>query len=154
MKENLKNQYEDIKEFFLSEPTANQRAWGIIHDFYHIILTYMEKKKISKADLARRLGKSRASITQMFNKTPNLTIKKMIEIADAIGINIKITAEEIEKLKNKENIKQIKIIYMPLNVPINWQQMETGFTKSKYKEMEITADSSIVTHNYEEFRPY
>ena len=151
MKENLKNQYEDIKEFFISEPTANQRAWGIIHDFYHIILTYMEKKKISKADLARKLGRSRASITQMFNKTPNLTIKKMVEIADAIGINIKITADDVEESKNKKTVKEI--IYMPVHVP-NWQQMHTDFTKSKYRKKKITAESNTIEYSYKKFRPY
>ena len=84
MKRNLKDSYKDIDEFFISPPSVNQRAWGLINDFYHKILTTMEKRKISKSSLAEKLGKSRSAVSQMFNKTPNITIKKMVEIADVL----------------------------------------------------------------------
>jgi transcriptional regulator with XRE-family HTH domain len=48
----------------------------------------MERDGLSRADLARKLGKSRASVSQMFNKTPNLSIMKMMEIADAVDLDI------------------------------------------------------------------
>ena len=38
----------------------------------------MKKRKISKSSLAKKLGKSRSAVSQMFNKTPNITIKKMV----------------------------------------------------------------------------
>ena len=69
----------------------------MINEFYHLVLTYMEREDISKADLARRLGKSRAAITQMFNKTPNITVKKMIAIADAIGLDLHISASPLQE---------------------------------------------------------
>lgn len=94
---------EEIDDFFESAPTANQKAWGLIHEFYHLVLTYMEKKKISKSDLAQRLGKSRSAITQMFNKTPNISIKKMVEIADAIGIEISIYSKQVQMISEGEN---------------------------------------------------
>jgi transcriptional regulator with XRE-family HTH domain len=112
MNKNSKNSYKDIDEFFLVKPTPNQKAWSIIHEFYHIVLSHMEKNNISKADLARKLGKSRASITQMFNKTPNITVKKMIEIADAIGIDLKISTTEanknIEAPRNSTSNKNVR----------------------------------------------
>lgn len=94
MQPHLNTTFKDVEDFFAAPPTANQKAWGMINEFYHLILTYMEREEISKADLARRLGKSRAAITQMFNKTPNITIKKMIEIADAIGLDLHISASQ------------------------------------------------------------
>ena len=102
MNKNLKDQYKKIDDFFTSEPTSNQKAWGKIHDFYHIILTHMDKMDISKADLAKKLGKSRASVTQMFNKTPNITIKKMVEISDAIGLDLHITTPAMDKTENNK----------------------------------------------------
>jgi transcriptional regulator with XRE-family HTH domain len=57
----------------------------------------MEKEGISRADLAKRLGKSRSAISQMFNKNPNLTIKKMVEIADSIGLDLTIIPTELKK---------------------------------------------------------
>jgi transcriptional regulator with XRE-family HTH domain len=96
MKENSKNLYEEINDFFLSPPTSNEKAWDIINDFYHMILTFMNERGISRADLAKRLGKSRASISHMFNKTPNLTVMKMVEISDAIGVDLKIIPQKIQ----------------------------------------------------------
>ena len=95
MKKSSKNILKEINDFFAEAPTSNQKAWGLIHDFYHLILTYMEVKNISKADLAKRLNKSRSAISQMFNKTPNITIKKMVKIADAIGIEIRISSPQV-----------------------------------------------------------
>lgn len=95
MKKSSKNILKEINDFFAEAPTSNQKAWGLIHDFYHLVLTYMEVKNISKADLAKRLNKSRSAISQMFNKTPNITIKKMVEIADAIGIEIRISSPQV-----------------------------------------------------------
>lgn len=48
----------------------------------------MEKQKVSRADLAKRLNKSRAFITRMLNGQPNLTIKTMVEVANALDSKI------------------------------------------------------------------
>jgi len=98
-----KKDYKDVDKFFKAPWTTNQKAWGLIHDFYHMVLTYMDEKGISKADLARKLGKSRASVSQMFNRTPNLTIKKMVEITEAVGVEVKIQMENFEKDKREKS---------------------------------------------------
>ncbi|MCK4447466.1 MAG: helix-turn-helix transcriptional regulator [Candidatus Marinimicrobia bacterium] len=95
MKKSSSSISDRINKIFATPPDSNQKAWGIIHDFYHYVLTYMEKNKITKAYLARKLGKSRAAISQMFNKTPNITVMKMVEIADAIGVDLSIVTREI-----------------------------------------------------------
>jgi hypothetical protein len=69
-----------------------------------MVLSYMEEEGISKADLAKRLGKTRSAVTQMFNKTPNITIKKMVEIADAIGIDIEPNSPQIHLSKHEDFI--------------------------------------------------
>lgn len=89
-KKNLKNLSKEIDDIFLQDPTPGQKAWDLIHDFYHIILTYMEENNISKAELAKRMSISRSAISQTFNETPNITIKKMVEIADAIGHDLRV----------------------------------------------------------------
>jgi transcriptional regulator with XRE-family HTH domain len=100
MRKNSKEIFKEVDDFFAAEPTANQKAWDIIHDFYHQLLTFMEDHGISKSDLAKKLGKSRASITQLFNKNPNVTIKTLVEIADALGITISIQSPQLELDKN------------------------------------------------------
>ena len=100
-----KNLSDSLNSFFSTEPDAEEKAWEIIHDFYHEILTFMEKNGIKKSELAKRLGKSRSAITQMFNKTPNITIKKLVEIADAVGIEFELKPKEKE-ITIENNVKE------------------------------------------------
>jgi len=95
MSENLRN---SINDLFSEEPDAEEKAWDMIHEFYHLVLTKMERDGITRADLARKLGKSRASVSQMFNKTPNLSIMKMMEIADAVDLNISLKEGKREEV--------------------------------------------------------
>lgn len=90
MKKNLKNLSNEIDDIFLADPTPNQKAWGLIHDFYHTVLICMEENGISKAELAKRMNISRSAISQTFNETPNISIKKMVEIADALEYDLNI----------------------------------------------------------------
>ncbi len=93
MSKSLKdNSFKEFYDFFAEEPDIDEKAWGIIHDFYHLILTTMENNGITKADLARRLNKSRAAISRMFNKNPNVSVKKMVEIADAVDLDISLVS--------------------------------------------------------------
>ena len=96
MKMNSEELYNKIQAEFL-EDTPNRKAWGIIHDFYHLLLTYMDGQGITRAELARRTGKSRSAISQMFNKTPNLTIRKMVEISDAVGLEFSLIPVKSKK---------------------------------------------------------
>jgi len=110
MKKNLKNSLQEIEKIFSEEPSINQKAWGIINDFYHLILTRMEKEGINKAELAKRLGRTRSAVSQMFNKNPNLTIKKMVEIADAIDLNLSIIPSELKKEIGKVQEKYVYVL--------------------------------------------
>ncbi len=95
MRKNLKSTNQQVEEFFNSPATTNQKAWGLINHFYHLVLTYMENNGIKQSDLAARLGVSRSAVSQLFKKTPNISIKKMVEIADAVGINFTIESTEV-----------------------------------------------------------
>ena len=50
------------------------------------ILVYMEDNNISKAELAKRLGKNRSQITRLFNGENNLTMNTFSDICLAIGL--------------------------------------------------------------------
>jgi len=109
MKKLLSGLQEKFNDFMLEKPGAEDKAWGMILDYYHFILTYMEENNISKADLARSLKKSRAAVSQMFNKTPNITIKKMVEIADAIGVDFTLIPEYEIKKMGKNHVAEVVV---------------------------------------------
>lgn len=107
MKKNLDEIYSEIQDFFDAPPTVNQKAWGAIHMFYHEILTIMNEKNIKKVDLAKKMGKSKSAISKMLNGTPNISIKKMAELADAVGAEISIS---VKPVMPDDNIEQQEII--------------------------------------------
>ena len=65
-------------------PSTNQKAWGFINEFYHVLLTHSEKMNIDEKALKKKFGKN------IYDLKPNVSIKKLIEIADFVGVDIHI----------------------------------------------------------------
>ena len=106
---NSDNRTHNLDDFFASPPSSLEKAWDLIGDFYETIMSKMEREGISRADLAAKLGVSRAAVSQMFNKTPNVTIKKMVEIADAVGVELSISGYENEVVKQERDAYSFEI---------------------------------------------
>ncbi|GBD99037.1 helix-turn-helix protein [bacterium BMS3Abin07] len=77
--QDLLDKYKDDLEF---------RMEVVILDFTEKIVRKMEEKDISRAELARRLNVSKAFVTKMLNGNPNLTIKTMMSVADALECDL------------------------------------------------------------------
>lgn len=154
MKKNSKNSLkkdELIKKFesvFTKPPSSNQKAWGIINDFYHMVLSNMEKKNISRADLARKIGKTRSYVTQMLNKTPNLTVRKMVEIADAVDLDLILTSNQVPL--HEESVFTIFIEYKTPQKKITYPkdreitEMLKDFYTEFYKKPEWIKSDKII----------
>ena len=106
---NSKNKYQDIEDFFAEEFTPNQKAWSITIDFYDQILSEMKKKGIKRTDVAEKMGVSPAAVSKLLNNTPNITLKKMVELADSVGLDLQLTTVQTEAgNKVQTNIYQLK----------------------------------------------
>jgi len=95
------DKYRDDFEFRLEE---------LILDFTEKIVQKMHEQDISRAELARRLGVSRAFVTKLLNGNPNLTIKTMMSIADVLGCDLNIDlhprgSKHSGKYENKDFVK-------------------------------------------------
>lgn len=51
----------------------------------------MHRQGLSKADLARRLGRTRGYITQILSGGRNFTLRTLAEVADALGHRVRLT---------------------------------------------------------------
>lgn len=71
---------------FVKEAEASVDYWiaGPIDDFTLDICRLMEEKKVSKAELARRLGTSRAYVTKLLGGNANFTLATMVKVAMAL----------------------------------------------------------------------
>lgn len=80
MKEKLER-YKDTFDFKLEE---------LILDITEEMCRAMEEKGIGRAELADELGVSRAFVSKLLNGTPNLTIKTLMKMTDALGRELSI----------------------------------------------------------------
>lgn len=66
---------------------------SLVAEGSELIAKLMNERKLSKADLARRLNKSRAWVTQLLNGKSNITIRTLAEVAYALEAEVKLHAQ-------------------------------------------------------------
>ncbi|WP_160142011.1 helix-turn-helix domain-containing protein [Nitrincola tapanii] len=72
---------------------ADARAYAreeLIYNVTEDLLVQMEDLSVSKVELARRLGKSRAYISQMLKGSRNMTLASLSDICFALGLEPRI----------------------------------------------------------------
>ena len=67
----------------------------LIESVTETILRLMEDSNISKAEMARRMGVSRAHITQLLNGKRNMTLKTASDLAYHLGYELSVRAHPI-----------------------------------------------------------
>jgi transcriptional regulator with XRE-family HTH domain len=81
--------YEEMRKEFDNDP--DYWAEGLKLDFAEEVGRLMEEQKVSRAELARRLGTSPAYVTKILHWTANLTLTSMSKIALAFGSRVYLT---------------------------------------------------------------
>ena len=66
---------------------------GLVTDTAELVAQLMEAQGVKKAELARRLGKSRAWVTQLLSGKANMTIRTLAEVAYALGAEVKLSTQ-------------------------------------------------------------
>src|ERR1700681_2395433 len=77
---------ERYREMF-QEAEASVDYWlaGPVTDFTEDLCTLMDEREITRAELALRIGSSRAYITTLLGGTANSTLTTMVKLAMAVG---------------------------------------------------------------------
>lgn len=86
----------DIKKF---DGDIEAESFGTVFNFIEDVLTVLENNGITNYNkfLSEKLNYTPAYISNLLNCTPNLTIKKITEIAFSVGHKISVKIEPIEK---------------------------------------------------------
>jgi transcriptional regulator with XRE-family HTH domain len=120
-------------ESLLSESKDGQRELvrqELIVSVTEQIWEAMEQNQASKADLARRLGKSKAHITQLLCGEHNMTLATLADLAAALGLRARVS------LASPNPPKQA-IASTPVGpASIHWTVVSTG----------ISSDDERVSH--------
>ncbi|MFQ3550390.1 MAG: helix-turn-helix transcriptional regulator [Armatimonadota bacterium] len=82
----------------------------VLLDITETICEIMQDDNISRAELARRLGKSRAWITKALNGERNLTIKTVVDILWELDYKVKFEAVPKNPVPEEKPIKNISSI--------------------------------------------
>jgi len=79
---------------------------GLVAEAGEFIARLLEEQRVSKAELARRLGKSRAYITQMLSGSTNLTVRTLAEVAYALGVEVKLEAVPLRAARQVAEVQR------------------------------------------------
>ncbi len=82
------------------EAESHDDYWiaGTIQEFTEELSRRMEEEKISRGDLARRLGTSPAYVTKILRGNANFTLATMVKLARALGMELRIRLALPEKV--------------------------------------------------------
>ena len=91
---NIKNTDTQYEQFMRDEEFQHAYAVeGLITDVGELIAELMVSQQVNKAELAQRLGKSRAYVTQLLSGSRNMTIRTLAEVAYKLGAKVKLRPE-------------------------------------------------------------
>src|SRR5436190_12093848 len=77
---------ESYRQMFAeAETSVDYWLAGPVTDFTEDLCRLMEEKGITRAELARRIGSSRAYITKLLGGNANYTLTTMVKLAMAVG---------------------------------------------------------------------
>ncbi len=108
------NEYENDIDFQLE---------GVLIDINEQIIKLMIEKKMTRKNLADKLGCSKAYITRILQGNQNVTVKTLLQIAKALDVEFSLNYKE--KYIQKKRIANL-IDYLPNNSLINDETIEAA----------------------------
>ena len=101
----------DLSRFqkMVAEAEATPEFWaeGAILEFTEALWARMEEEGVSRAELARRLGTSKAYVTKVLGGNANFTLYSMAKLALAVGGKVRIGIEPISPKGRKPRPQKV-----------------------------------------------
>jgi len=87
----MKSRYEEL----IQDPEARKQlaTESLVLEATETVIELMQDQNVTKAELARRLGRSRAFVTQLLDGRANMTLKTLAEVAQALGRELSIAVK-------------------------------------------------------------
>lgn len=82
----------NLKEWLSTDERRREFAEeALIVDVAEQIWAAMDAAKVTKSEIAERLGKSKAFISQMLNGSRNMTLRSLADIAQCVGYKVRLS---------------------------------------------------------------
>jgi transcriptional regulator with XRE-family HTH domain len=126
---NMKKEPEKtLLEKYLEDPKfARLMAQGdLIMEVTETLCELLEKEKISRKELADRLGKSKGFVSQLLNGGRNLTLRTVADILHVLGYKITLKPFKEEVKRQESNVIEFKsrqILHKKKPIE-NWEPLE------------------------------
>jgi len=78
----------------------------------------LEKEKISRKELADRLGKSKGFVSQLLNGGRNLTLRTVADILHVLGYRAYLTPFKEGEQRQESNVRELRTTYTPPKSPV------------------------------------
>jgi transcriptional regulator with XRE-family HTH domain len=129
---NMKREPEKtLLDKYMEDPEfARLMAQGdLIMEVTERLCELLEKEKISRKELADRLGKSKGFISQLLNGGRNLTLRTVADILHVLGYKVSLTAHKEEVKRQESNVIEFRTAYTQRKKPVeNWEKLEVPRT--------------------------
>ena len=111
---------------------------GVILEITEQIARELAKQKVTRAELAKRLGVSKPYVSKVLNGMPNLTLAKMVQISRALGCKFKVEISPkqsqqgafhvTELLQQREYRRKLPVTrdLQRLSQPYDWRSLTTA----------------------------
>ena len=109
-----------LMDKYLEDPEfARLMAQGdLIMEVTETLCELLENEKISRKELADRLGKSKGFISQLLNGGRNLTLRTVADILHVLGYRASLTPFKEGKQRQESNVKELRTAYTPPKSPV------------------------------------
>jgi len=125
---NMKKEPEKtLLEKYLEDPEfARLMAQGdLIMEVTETLCELLEKEKVSRKELAERLGKSKGFVSQLLGGGRNLTLRTVADILHVLGYKISLKPFKEKEKRQESNIIKFQTSYTPCKKPEqNWEQLQ------------------------------
>jgi transcriptional regulator with XRE-family HTH domain len=127
---NMKKEPEKtLLDKYLEDPEfAKLMAQGdLIMEVTETLCELLEKEKVSRKELAERLGKSKGFVSQLLNGGRNLTLRTVADILHVLGYKIALTPYKEEGKRQESNILEFPTWQTQFKKPgLRWKPGEVS----------------------------
>jgi transcriptional regulator with XRE-family HTH domain len=97
----------------------------LILEVTETICDILANEKISRKELADRLGKSKGFVSQLLNGGRNLTLRTVADNFHVLGYKVTLTTHKEEVKRQESNVIEFRTAYTQRKKPVeNWEKLE------------------------------